>query len=90
PTDWRNPKDYAYFADLDATGLAWECLRRNRDYRQAYSELNKGIGTAQEWGLRFPCRSQPERKTSIGGLDTRRGACRRLNACPTADRVPKH
>ncbi|WP_419910382.1 transcriptional regulator domain-containing protein [Hoeflea sp.] len=53
--DWRNEDDYAYFDDLDASGLAWECLRRNRAYRAAFAAMTEA--EAGTWELRFPGRS---------------------------------
>ncbi|MEL6800522.1 MAG: DUF6499 domain-containing protein [Pseudomonadota bacterium] len=58
PPDWRDPDTYAYFDTLDAPGMAWECLRRNPDYRDAYPDLQNGTGDPEEWGLRFPGRSR--------------------------------
>ncbi|MDP0926547.1 DUF6499 domain-containing protein [Paracoccus onubensis] len=55
----------AAYDDIDHAGvdhLAWECLRRNRDYQADYTELRR-IGTLDDplpaamearWGLRFP------------------------------------
>lgn len=31
--DWQNENDYAYTANLDEVGWAWEFLRRNEDYK---------------------------------------------------------
>lgn len=50
--DWRNDADYEYIHDLDAAGLAWECLRRNSAYRAAFSSMTDRDALA--WGLRFP------------------------------------
>jgi hypothetical protein len=55
--DWRDAKAYAYFDDLDAPGLAWECLRRNPQYRDGYPEMKAGARSVTEWGLRFPGQS---------------------------------
>lgn len=55
PTNWRDETDYAYIEKLDASGLAWECLRRNPDYRAAFPNMTENEAAA--WGLRFPGRS---------------------------------
>ena len=31
--DWQDEAAYRHFDSLDLSGLAWECLRRNSDYR---------------------------------------------------------
>jgi len=36
--DWRKPEDYAYCAHLTVRGWAWEFLRRNEVYSQAWRE----------------------------------------------------
>jgi hypothetical protein len=35
--DWFDDDAYRHFDTLDAAGLAWECLRRNAQYRQEVS-----------------------------------------------------
>lgn len=87
PSNWKIAEDYDYFAQLDATGLAWECLRRNPDYRNAFPELKKGKGAAREWGLRFRNRSQTQRLGSFGSLDSERGTRRCLNIGASAARA---
>jgi hypothetical protein len=60
PSDWRSPAAYSYLSDVDPSGLAWEFLRRNPDYRREY----RAIGARPEnddlvqvfagrWGMRF-------------------------------------
>lgn len=56
PTDWRDDNQYDHFDDLDISGLAWECLRRNMGYRKDYDRMREDGGTPADWGLRFPCR----------------------------------
>jgi hypothetical protein len=57
--DWRSAAAYKYAAALEAGGLAWEFLRRNRGYQSAYI-VNAANGdretgdAAHHWGLRFP------------------------------------
>ena len=55
PGNWRNESDYDYIENLDASGLAWECLRRNPNYRAAFPNMTENEAAA--WGLRFPGRS---------------------------------
>ncbi|MEM8993008.1 MAG: DUF6499 domain-containing protein [Pseudomonadota bacterium] len=54
PSDWRDSRAYDYFDTLDVSGLAWECLRRNEQYRAEYPRLQAAGGSAADWGLRFP------------------------------------
>lgn len=46
---WNQASAYDYWDDLTSDGLAWEFLRRNMDYRQAYQA---GTADASHWGLR--------------------------------------
>ncbi|MEP3073821.1 DUF6499 domain-containing protein [Maricaulis sp.] len=55
--DWRDDDAYEHFDTLSLAGFAWECLRRNDRYREAYPLLKEGIGTPADWGLRFRGRS---------------------------------
>lgn len=55
--DWRDDRAYDHFDDLDVSGLAWECLRRNESYRADYAAMLSGSGDPSVWGLRFPGRS---------------------------------
>ena len=64
--DWRSPAAYQYAANMEPASLAWEFLRRNPDYRNAYKaapvQADGGTdGPARRWGLRFPCRSKSAR-----------------------------
>jgi hypothetical protein len=61
-SDWRSPQAYDRTWELDPTGLAWECLRRNPDYHRDYREVvhsTRDPGVIGElrrrWGLCF-CR----------------------------------
>jgi hypothetical protein len=58
---WRSEAAYEYIDTLAPGDLAWEFLRRNPDYRNAYQQL-VSIGRlteevaqrfAEQWGLRF-------------------------------------
>ncbi|WP_439650090.1 transcriptional regulator domain-containing protein [Gymnodinialimonas mytili] len=53
-SDWRNAADYDYLDNLDVSGLAWECLRRNARYRADYPQMRDGLKSPAAWGLRFP------------------------------------
>jgi hypothetical protein len=58
--DWRSPEAYAKMQTAEATEFAWECLRRNGDYREEYRRL-QSRGSIPEvssefrsrWGLSF-------------------------------------
>jgi len=59
--DWRSPAAYDYAAAMEPSGLAWEFLRRNPDYRIAYEtaqagaydgvEGQAGVGVAIFWPI---------------------------------------
>jgi hypothetical protein len=58
--DWRAPESYKSLQDADVTDIAWECLRRNGDYRREYEVMiansPKGEVTDEfrrKWGLCF-------------------------------------
>lgn len=56
--DWRDANDYAYCQELTLHEWAWEFLRRNPEYRQAYAEIasargDDGIEPAKAAGNRF-------------------------------------
>ena len=58
---WESSPDYSYIDDLVSPDIAWEWLRRNRDYRQDYAEYeadppaSETLATdlRQRWGLQF-------------------------------------
>jgi len=52
--NWRDDAAYAHFKSLDLSGLAWECLRRNSNYRADYPLMRDGLKSPAAWGLRFP------------------------------------
>ncbi|MGI8840615.1 MAG: transcriptional regulator domain-containing protein [Caulobacteraceae bacterium] len=65
--DWRLPAAYDRAAQLDPAGVAWEFLRRNRDYQAAFDAASKDAdlgteGPAARWGLRFPGGPEPARR----------------------------
>lgn len=43
--DWRQAEDYAYTERLTRRDWAWEFLRRNDTYRQAWPEARKSVLT---------------------------------------------
>ena len=69
--DWRDDRVYDHFDDLDVSGLAWECLRRNERYEATYPLMLHGRATPADWGLRFPRRSE-HRRTHRARLLARR------------------
>lgn len=68
-SQWRSSPAYEFVDELAAPDLAWEWLRRNRDYQQDYANAPMGAGDAgywakalrRRWGLTFPGRSKAER-----------------------------
>ena len=57
---WRFADDYAYLDTLCAADLAWEYLRRNPDYQNAFAAASQNPdaeGVGARWGLRFLDRS---------------------------------
>ena len=62
--DWRSPDAYEHIRSLDASGFAWEFLRRNPVFRREHRKLEYASrrGTvdsaeteafAHRWGVRF-------------------------------------
>jgi hypothetical protein len=57
--NWRSPADfYKRIEDVEMTGLAWECLRRNPTFQQDCriappSGTSGGAEFRQKWGLMF-------------------------------------
>ncbi|WP_291692003.1 DUF6499 domain-containing protein [Bradyrhizobium sp.] len=55
--DWRSPKAY-HTNNAENASIAWEYLRRDSEYRQAYRSLKEPQAAASadfrsEWGLVF-------------------------------------
>src|SRR3546814_21131038 len=58
-SDWRSGAAYDYIDQLNTSDLAWEFLRRNREYRESYYELarrghfngEQARSFAEHWGL---------------------------------------
>ncbi|WP_291612254.1 DUF6499 domain-containing protein [Bradyrhizobium sp.] len=56
--DWRSSNAYDRVHEAETTGLAWECLRRNPDFRTDYRSASKVLPQVspefrQRWGLSF-------------------------------------
>ena len=58
--DWRSPESYKSLQNADITDIAWECLRRNVDYRRDYEAMiaNSPDGDVttefrRRWGICF-------------------------------------
>lgn len=59
--DWRKSSDYSYLRQLDRSGLAWEFLRRNLEYRKDFAKILDAASPdamviAERWGLCFRLR----------------------------------
>lgn len=61
---WRATASYLYVLHLDTPALAWEYLRRNRDYISTWSaDARQAPSSGSRWGLRWledPCRDARE------------------------------
>ena len=72
---WRSSIRYAHVADMTASDVAWEWLRRNESYNKDFRALADGIDDprtltekiGQRWGLRFP--GGPDAKLGRGAGD---------------------
>jgi Family of unknown function (DUF6499) len=58
--NWRSAQDYANFGAAEGADVAWEWLRRDREYERDFEELTataQSGGTPhpfrQKWGLSF-------------------------------------
>jgi hypothetical protein len=84
--DWRSPASNDALKELDRSGLAWEFLRRNpeyrEDYRRALQRIASGVITeeaamteiSRRWGLSFRPRSRRTSKPPPDDLATRASA----------------
>ncbi len=76
-SQWRLDSAYEHFDTIPASGLAWECLRRNRDYQKDYALSLERTGDLQRvhqrmmrrWGLRFPGQAERELRAADPLLD---------------------
>ena len=65
---WRSSERYAHVADMTASDVAWEWLRRNETYDRDFQALGDSEsdlrtltdGIGQRWGLRFPRPTDPQ------------------------------
>ncbi len=67
--DWRSASAYDHLDDLNWPSVAWECLRRDKEYLADYGNprfraaLDSGVaGAERRWGLRFRGRSFARRE----------------------------
>ncbi|MDF0515797.1 hypothetical protein GPL17_27920 [Bradyrhizobium yuanmingense] len=58
--DWRSPDSYKSLQDAEITDIAWECLRRNADYRREFEATIANSPDGQvtpefrrRWGICF-------------------------------------
>ena len=57
--NWRSPADfYKRVEDAEVTAIAWECLRRNPDFKRDLQIASAPAGNVtaefrQRWGLSF-------------------------------------
>jgi hypothetical protein len=82
PTGWRSSAGYDYVRDLTASDLAWEWLRRNKDYAQDFATLAKAGADSERaaallepWGLRFRGGPGTPRPASPRVLAALHGSC---------------
>lgn len=67
---WRVASTYDFVDHVGVDDLAWECLRRNRDYQKDYAALKQRgaldhpipAELERRWGLRFRCPSSLHRR----------------------------
>ncbi|MFC5396773.1 transcriptional regulator domain-containing protein [Bosea vestrisii] len=72
---WRSSERYAHVADMTASDVAWEWLRRNESYDRDFRALGDNESDprtltdriGRRWGLRFPRR--PDAGTSRSARD---------------------
>lgn len=81
-SDWRSAENYDYLSDLSASEFAWEFLRRNPDYINDFSEIDRQMGASEikvasrYWGLSFRARPHSFSSRNIDPLDTKSIALR--------------
>jgi hypothetical protein len=75
--DWRSPERYAGVSGCSAADLAWEFLRRNRDYNDEFAHLGQDAASGRtdaervrlsRWGLSFRRRSAAHLQRTAGVL----------------------
>ncbi|WP_255684217.1 MULTISPECIES: transcriptional regulator domain-containing protein [unclassified Xanthobacter] len=73
---WRSSERYAHVAEMTASDVAWEWLRRNESYDRDFRALGGSESDlraltdriGQRWGLRFPGRPDAGTTRSAGDL----------------------
>ena len=85
--DWRLPESYKSLQEAEITDIAWECLRRNADYRRDYEAMiaisPDGEVTPEfrrRWGICF----RPQSSEVLQGADDllgTRGSADRRSGC---------
>jgi hypothetical protein len=86
---WRSSERYEYVESLVSPELAWEWLRRNKDYQRDFeaTHAEPNIDTAateatrSKWGLRFPAVADPRRQRGRAHLGAHREHQRRAADC---------
>ncbi len=93
--DWRSPNAADALKELDRSGLAWEFLRRNPEYREDHRRALQRIASgaiteeaamaeiSRRWGLSFRPRSRRASKPPPHDLAARAFAAHRC-PCPRA------
>jgi len=89
--DWRSPNAADALKELDRSGLAWEFLRRNPEYREDYRRALQRIASgaiteeaamteiSRRWGLSFRPRSRRASKPPPDDLAARALAAHRCS-----------
>jgi hypothetical protein len=73
-TDWRKIETYAWMHTLPRRAWAWEFLRRNPGYTEAWSSAESANGLAYvSSGLAEPAFTVPDMDPAIWGLVSFRG-----------------
>ncbi|WP_234190150.1 transcriptional regulator domain-containing protein [Shinella sp. NM-101] len=80
-SQWQSNAAYSYVDHLDVADVAWEWLRRNREYQQDFAlylrtkndeeRSVRASGMTERWGLRFPRPSKPHGPDPVCILDAR-------------------
>lgn len=58
--NWRSPESYKCLQEAEITDIAWECLRRNADYKREYEAMITSnldgevtVEFRRRWGICF-------------------------------------
>jgi hypothetical protein len=74
--NWRDASAYDYISELSPASLAFEFLRRNRNYRREY---NAALSTDASDAVSKASLASPEERWGLTFLDGSRNARRRSN-----------